>query len=138
MARGDRFLNQFLRYRAAVDLLEDEDGESSYEHLRDTLGRGEPVEVAGYWISARLAEGLEASQFDLPQGYRSPVAMFEVMSRTPPAISRGTERLATRLRESSVDVTIEPISGPAFWQSREIEVADDLLPPSFRALKGFL
>ena len=138
VARGDRFLNQFLRYKSAVDLLQNGKAEPDYEDLKVALGQGEAVEVAGYVISAALAEGMAPSVLELPTGYKSPVAIFEVSSRTPPVVSLGTERLAELLRESSADVTVEPIPGPAFWQSREIEVADGLLLPSSRALKGFL
>lgn len=132
---GRQHLTQFLRLKAAGEMLADADARMAMSRLRESLQRGDGVEVAGYCLSAALAAGLDAATLRLPPGYAAPVALFEVDGRPQPEPSPALARLTERLARAGSVVRSEAVSGPAFWQTQEIETAPAIIEASLRVLE---
>lgn len=132
---GRQHLTQFLRLKAAGEMLADADARQAMSLLRESLQRGDGVEVAGYGLSAALAAGLDAASLRLPPGYSAPVALLEVDSRPQPELSPALARLTERLTKAGNLVRSEAVSGAAFWQTQEIETAPAMIEASLRMLE---
>ena len=128
---GKVALQQFLRLRVASGLL---DGESRGvgEQLRQDLAAGRSVDVAGYLLSAALANGLEAALL-LPWAGLQRCSAFEVSLRDNAVPSPALASTLARWQASAVDCDAQTLHGPAFWQSTEIEVAPALIAATVAA-----
>lgn len=126
--QGRTALQQFLRLLTAADIVGGRAPGGSTAP-RATLAAGTPLEVAGYWLSPALADGLEAALLVLPAQSGS-VAAFEVTMRDPAAPSPALITAAERWRTEDRRVHVEAVRGPAFWQTTEIEDAPALLAAS--------
>jgi exosortase A-associated hydrolase 2 len=82
---GKQFLQQFLRLKAAAEML-GSDSKGVMERLRNELRQGDSVEIAGYLLSPALASGLEKAELLLP--HRSGrVEWIEISSKTDGSLS---------------------------------------------------
>lgn len=133
---GKQHLTQFLRLKAANEMLADADARMSVTDLRAALQQGEPAEVAGYRLSPGLAAGLDAAELRLPIRTANPVGLIEVCAGERVAISPALESLAAKWMGDGVPVVTEAVVGPAFWQSVEIETAPALVERSLHMLNG--
>lgn len=129
---GKLALTQFLRVGAASELGTDASARIDTRGLREQLNRGETVEIAGYGLSPALATGIEAAELAV-HGAVSRVGWIEIVSAEggdlPPAAARTVERLRTE----GANVSTETLTGPAFWQTQEIE-AVPALPATLTAM----
>lgn len=134
VTQGKLQLQQFLRLRVAADLIGGQ-AKGAVQALRDTLAGGASVEIAGYDLSAALAQGLEAAQLKPCDGVER-VIWLETATREDatlaPAASNAVE--AWRARGAAVDAAV--VRGPSFWASTEIEEAPRLIEASVAALRG--
>lgn len=127
---GKVLLQQFLRLKAARDLLSGE-SKGATEALRRDLAAGTPVEIAGYVLAPRLAAGLEAA-VPSPPPYTGRVCWFEVGPRGD--VAPAAQVAAERWRTAGWSVEQRAVAGSTFWQTTEIEVAPDLLAATLAAL----
>ena len=131
---GKQFLQQFLRLKIAGELLSGE-GKGVMDRLRQQLAHGESVEVAGYTLSAALANGLENAEL-APSGKILRIEWIEVSSKPDavlsPLASAKLERWTTIGHEARGSV----VCGPAFWQTTEISECPELLNASLLAMTG--
>jgi exosortase A-associated hydrolase 2 len=134
---GKQHLNQFLRLKAASEMLADADAKAAMNGLRAAMQRGETVEVAGYALSSGLVSGMEQSVMRFQTSYRSPVGMFEIGSAEASEVSPGLGRLVGDWVQSGVAVSVEFVPGNAFWQTQEIELAPALIERSVVRLEKF-
>lgn len=137
VGNGRQHLNQFLRLKAAGDMLAEADAKASMEAVRASLRAGEAVDVAGYRLAAALANGMEASTLALPADFDAPVAAFEVGPPERRELSPALRMLLARWSEAGVPVRSEAVAGPAFWQTQEIELCPALIAASVAALEDF-
>src|SRR5690606_32506807 len=135
VANGRQHLAQFLRLKAAHEMLGASDASGGTAALRKALDTGDSVEVAGYRLSPELASGLSAASFRLPDEYRGAVAILEITSRAQPQPSPAIGQVAQRARDSGARVRTAIVAGPAFWQTQEIESVPSLIPASLEALR---
>lgn len=133
---GRQHVNQFLRVRAASKMLEDNDVRSEIAVMRAELKAGRSVEVAGYMLTGALASTLECMNVDLSKAGCSRVVVFELSLAENPEISPALANAVTRWRDSGVDVIVDALRGPAFWQTQEIETAPLLIERSLAAFSG--
>lgn len=131
-ASGRLLLQQFLRMRAAADML-DGGGKGVVDGLRQQLAQGQAVEVAGYTVSPGLALGLDAATMAAPAGRAGQLHWLEVAADAG-ALSPVAERGVAAWQAAGWQVQAEVVSGPAFWQTTEIETAPALLARSTAAL----
>jgi exosortase A-associated hydrolase 2 len=126
---GRQHLTQFLRLKAAGEMLADAQAGSAMADARAALAAGRAVEVAGYELNADLAAGLGAAQLQLPEAYRAPVALIEVGEEDAgpsPAVAALTQKWCN----ASARAMACAVGGPRFWQTPEIETAPRLIERS--------
>lgn len=125
---GLSHLNHFLRLRLAADMLQ-EGVHEGMDTLRASLARGATLEIAGYELSAQLAEAIavaNASQF----APRCRVDWFELAAAPDRPIAPAASRLATAWRLHGADVRQQLVEGPQFWATPELSEAPALLRAS--------
>lgn len=126
---GAQHLQQFLRLHAGARIVGSAKG-TGEQTPAQLLRAGHTVEVGGYELSPALAGGLEQAGFDLPAGFAGRVAWFEVSADEHPEPSPAAARAVDRLRERGVNVELQALHGPLFWQTQEIEACEALLQRS--------
>lgn len=129
---GRQFLQQFLRLKLAGEMLGGE-AKGVTAALKRQLAGGQPVEIAGYTLSAGLTHGLEAAELR-PPARASDVLWLEVSMRDEAALPPASEKCIGQWRSAGCRVTAEIAPGPAFWQTAEIEEAPALSQATLAAL----
>ena len=130
---GKQSLQQFLRLKVAGEMLAGEGG-GLMEQMRQSLGRGESVEISGYLLSAALADGLERAELVLPSS-PSRVVWMEVSGKADATLSPAAVMLVEKWQGVGHRVCAEVVGGAAFWQAAEIEECPALLEQSVAAMK---
>ena len=124
---GKQHLTQFLRLKAAGEMLADAEAAAVMRDTRSALGMGESVEVAGYMLSAQLAQGLESATFQVPEECAEYTALIEVQAREgvgpSPAISMWCQSQSAAMAA----LKVISVAGSGFWQTQEIELVPALL-----------
>lgn len=125
---GAQHLQQFLRLQTGARVVgaAKSDKPSPLQRLR----AGASVEVAGYELSAAVAEGMRLAVFDVPASFAGRIAWLELSQDEMPTPSPAAQRTASALRERGVSVSLECLAGPSFWQTQEIEECEALLEHS--------
>jgi len=127
VVRGELFLNQFLRIRAAAGIARGDGGESA-KVLRQRLRDGQSVTVAGYPLVPQLAAAVGKLDLGaLALGCPSPIAWFEVGGDTDAPLPPAAAAVVERLRAAGIDTRARSVRGEAFWTIEETVVVDDLL-----------
>jgi exosortase A-associated hydrolase 2 len=129
---GKMALQQFLRLRAAADLLKG-GAKGVIESLRHELAAGRAVEVAGYLLHPKLAAGLEAATLT-PPPRPSRAAWLEVTPSEPPELLAASRLAIERWQAADWQVDAAAVVGPTFWQTTEIEDAPALLARTQQAV----
>ena len=129
---GKTVLQQFLRLKVAADL---HSGQSKQimEALRGQLAAGQSVEVAGYELSASVAQGLETATLAPPAGARR-LEWLELSTREEAALMPASSIALTAWTQEGCAVRSQVVSGSAFWQTTEIEDAPALIEATLSAL----
>lgn len=138
VTNGKQHLTQFLRLKAANEMLAESEAKAVMARIRDELKAGQAVEVAGYRLSPALASGLDAAALRLPPSYPSPVALLELGGSARAEVSPALQSSVARWSVEGVPVTAEAIPGPPFWQTQEIETAPALIERSAAILERFV
>jgi len=124
---GKLVLQQFLRLKAASELLGGQ-AKGVVQALRDQLAQGESVEVAGYRLAAGLAHGLEqATLTPIAPAAGAQLVWLEVSTRADVAFSPVSLQSQAAWQQSGYALHSQIVTGPAFWQTTEIEEAPALL-----------
>lgn len=129
---GAQHLQQFLRLHAGARIAgsgKDSAGPTPAQRLR----AGEQVEVAGYEISPALAHGIAAARLERRAGCTGRTVWLELSALDPPTLSVPSFECITRWRDSGAEVDARALSGPALWQTQEIEESDALLQATLQA-----
>jgi exosortase A-associated hydrolase 2 len=133
VASGKVFLAQFLRMRIIGQALGESAARSGVRELRESLARGEPIEVAGYCLSPDLALPLEQAELMAPP-VGSRVHLFEIVASARDGASPAAQQRAGAWRAGGIEVTLQAVAGPAFWQTQEITECPPLIHASIAAL----
>lgn len=134
---GRVLLQQFLRLKAAGDML-DGKAAGTTAALRAQLAAGEAIEVAGYRLNPALARGLE--QATLAPSTAGQVVearrgiWLELSTREGTPASPAIAAAAQEWNRAGHDVTVATVTGPAFWQTSEIEEAPALIDATLALL----
>lgn len=124
---GKQHWQQFVRLKIASELSSG-GGKEVVSQLRQQLAMGESVEIAGYTVGPRLADGLERAELNIPANFRGQLAWFELSMREGSPLSPVARRCAAEIEANQVGrVEMRSIYGPAFWQTVEIENAPLLI-----------
>lgn len=117
IASGKLALTWFLRLAAAGELGGNPGARLDTRGLRASLDAGEPVEVAGYCLSAELASAIEAAVLEPPASLR--LGWVEIGSGE--SLSAAASRLLEKRAARGCADYSRLLAGPAFWQTQEIE-----------------
>ena len=133
---GKAVLQQFLRLETAGALL----GKSTTRannSARAALAAGDVAQIAGYRLNAELAGGLEAARLRPGSPIPADAGRVEWIDLAPvpqpeptPATQQGLREWAT----AGFAVRHHSVTGPAFWQTTEIEDAPALIVAALEAL----
>lgn len=130
---GAQHLQQFLRLHLGARIVGGAKGAAEASPIQ-RLRSGQTVELGGYGLGPALAAGLEQAVFDVPEEFTGRVVWFEIAPDENPAPTPMASQLAQRLRERGIDVALNAVQGPAFWQTQEIEDSEALLALSLAAV----
>ncbi|MBN8503872.1 MAG: hydrolase 2, exosortase A system-associated [Burkholderiales bacterium] len=137
-ASGRVLLQQFLRLKSVGDLLDGHQGQNAIggvEALKRALQAGQTVEVAGYRLASGLASGLDVATLAPPaQGQQ--LVVLELSNREGATLSPVVQKLVASWQQAGCEARAELVTGPAFWQTTEIEDAPALIAATLRALTG--
>jgi exosortase A-associated hydrolase 2 len=133
---GQQHLTQFLRLRAAAEMLDARQARGVVTGLKQSLSRGDSVTVAGYTLNPDLANPLAAARVELPNRFAAPVALQEIVpdATSMPAAALGQLREAWT--KQGIHVRYGQITGPSFWRTVEVETAPALIPETVRAVQS--
>ncbi len=120
IADGRQQLNQLLRLRLASGLTTDSQKESTAD-LRQKLADGQPLEIAGYWLSAEMASGLESlalatMQFEDLQR----IAWIELVAAAERPLMPVSQRIVDQWQQAGLDVDSTTVVCDQFWATQEI------------------
>lgn len=130
---GRQHLQQFLRLKMAGNLAAGT-GRGTTDALRRQLERSEPVDVAGYRLSADLASGLEAARLVPHANPQGRVIWIELSHREEAQLLPASATAIDEWQAAGHAVFAQVVRGPAFWQTVEIEQAPDLIDATQAAL----
>lgn len=134
---GKLQLTQFLRLKAANDMLSEMDARNVMAELRQKIDHGESVNVAGYCLSAKLAQGMTRAVFDFSTQGDVNTAVLEIGSEENASLSPAVQGLVERGAAGTRRISAEKIAGPAFWSTQYIETIPALVTASRRVLEHF-
>lgn len=134
---GKLQLTQFLRLKAANDMLSEMDARNVMADLRKKIEEGEPVDVAGYRVSAKLAGGMSRAVFDLSVKEGRDIAILEVGSAEGSSLSPALQGLVEKASIGTFQVFAQKIAGAAFWSTQYIETVPGLVTASRKVLEQF-
>jgi exosortase A-associated hydrolase 2 len=131
---GEAFLTQFLRLRLAAEMLAEGAAQSGVRELRETLRRGETLEIAGYDLHPQLAAAIDALRLaDLAPAVRR-VHCLEVTAVEPPTVTPASQRALEVWRSNGLEVVAAAVNGEPFWATLEIAECEPLLAATERSL----
>ena len=136
-AAGKPLLQQFLRLKVAGDMLGGE-GKGVMAGMRQQLSSGVPVEVAGYLLSPGLATGLEQATLQ-PPAHPAPVQRvewLELSTRDDASLSPVSAQTLGDWQLTGYTARSHIVTGPAFWQTTEIEDAAALIAATAAVLSN--
>ena len=133
VASGKQFLQQFLRLKVASELMAG-DNKGVMESLKRQLADGRPVEIAGYSLSPGLAQGLEQAEL-LPPAKPGRLVWLELSTRQDATLMPASVKRLEQWQDAGYSICDRVVSGPAFWQTTEIEDAPALLAATLAALE---
>ncbi|MBK1682283.1 hydrolase 2, exosortase A system-associated [Rhodoferax fermentans] len=129
---GKQHLQQFLRLQMAGDVVRGESSRGT-AHLVHLLEQGESVEVAGYRVSAALAQGLARADLEaLPADTQ--VVCLELGDADSGTISPALSTQMQRWQNSGCHAQAEVVAGSVFWQIQETADSPAWLSTSLRSL----
>jgi len=133
-ASGKLHLQQFLRLKMA-GALQDGDGKGMTQALRQQLAAGEAVEVAGYALTAALADGMERTDLS-PPARPGRLEWLEVTgSQAEAGLAPASHRSLDTWRAAGHRVRGQGVGGLQFWQTVETTECQALVDATLAALE---
>ena len=133
---GKLALTHFMRLKLAAEMASGSSGgKSVMDQMHQQLAAGPGVEIAGYMVTAAVAMGLrEARLIPPPNTVGARAEWFDISAREDAISTPAAEQAAAQWRNASVHLRQHRVSGPAFWQTTEIEDAPALIAGTLAAL----
>jgi exosortase A-associated hydrolase 2 len=134
VANGEQYLTQFLWLRLAAEMLAEGAAQTGVRELRETLARGDAVEVVGYDLHPGLAADIDVLRLaDLVPAVRR-VHWLEVAATAEPKLLPASLRALEAWRSKGMDVRATSVAGDPFWSTIEITECEPLLAATTSAL----
>ncbi len=129
---GKPVLQQFLRLKAAGDMASG-NAKVVMDTLRQQLAAGSSVDIAGYRLAAALASGMEQATL-APPASTGRLEWLDLSTQPDASLSPAATKPLQTWHQAGYTVRSQVVTGPAFWQTSEIEEAPALLAATLRAL----
>ncbi len=134
---GAAFMTQFLRLRMASEMLSDsqEKGQGT-QALRDALGGGAMLEIAGYDIAPALAgaiDALDATQLALAG---CEVHWLEIATAAGRGLPPAAAKVATVWQQRGVKLHTQVVACPPFWSTQEVTECPALVAATSSIFSG--
>lgn len=133
---GELFLNQFLRLRLAREMLAGGQAQSGLKALRAALASGASLEIAGFMLSAPLAQALADHKLAriVPPGA---VSWLELKAPgTEPVFAPASQAVMACWQQAQAVVSGTALCGDPFWSTQEISECPELLALTLAALEA--
>jgi len=151
---GKQHWQQFMRLKIAGELANGQT-KGIAEQLKKNLAAGQAVEIAGYRVSSELVRGLEtaelfplaaestiiSTQLELQSSHnplKPKLTWIELSTRENATLSPVSQKQIEQWQGTGYRVEANVVNGPAFWQTTEIEDAQDLIAATLKAMESFL
>jgi exosortase A-associated hydrolase 2 len=131
---GELALTQFLRMRVAADAFADGRGTTTTASLREAMRGGASIEVAGYALTAKVAEPLAAARLSFEDHPCRWVGWVEAGNGEPPELAPASRRALDAAHTSGVEIAAEAVQAQPFWQTVEIAEAPAFIAASVAQL----
>jgi exosortase A-associated hydrolase 2 len=132
-SNGSLLLQQFLRLKLAGDMMSG-GAKGGMETLKGQLNSGQAVEIAGYELAPRLANGLGAANL-LPPRHAGHLLWLDVSNKADATISPAAHKNINAWQNAGAQVHSQVVPGPALWQTTEIEIAPALEEATLAAVE---
>lgn len=129
---GKPLLQQFLRLKAAGDMASG-NAKAVMDGLRLQLAAGKSVDIAGYTLAAKLAAGMEQATLTAPP-LAGRLEWLDTSTQPDASLSPATAKPLQAWQAAGFAVRSQIVTGPAFWQTSEIEEAPALLTATLAAI----
>lgn len=131
---GKLFLTQHLRLRIASQMVHDTERETT-ETIRARLSAGEDIEIAGYPLSGRLADGLATARMpDAAALARCRIDWIEVVAKPEQPLAPVSRRLVDAVLAAGGALNAHTVADPLIWQLQERDDAPALHALSLRLM----
>lgn len=129
---GQQHLIQFLRLRAASEMLDARQERGVVTGLRSELAAGLPVTVAGYRVSTALGVPMSEARMTLPNGFDQPITIIEIVARADTTPTPAIVALTDKWQETGIPASLSTCVGPGFWRTVEIESVPALIDATLK------
>ena len=134
---GKTYWTQFLRIRIAAEMGQ-AGGVKTTDELRQRSARGEAIEVSGFEIGAELAQQLDRLALPDPAALAGKqVHWCEVLADAEAVVPRANAKALEALAAGGAQADLVQVTGPAFWQVHERDVAPELIEATTRLAQGW-
>lgn len=136
--QGRSVVQQMLRLKAAASWQQG-DGKGVIDQARADLAAGRAVEVGGYVLTPGLVQSFEQAVLKPPAlpaiGDTGRRLVWLEVSGSEAALSPAAQAQQARWQAAGWQVDMHAVTGPAFWQTVEIEDAPALVQATVSALQ---
>ena len=134
VARGEQFLNQFLRIKLASEMLSIGQAQSGTKELLSRLNVGENIEVGGNLLGASMAGGLAGLRLATKRP-SCPVEWIEIGAEDSPVPAPASQHVVDAWRAEGVKVNARTVTGEPFWIAQEITECPNLIEATMQAVR---
>ena len=137
VVNGKTYWTQFLRIRIASEMGLP-NGVKTTESLRQQSAAGQAVEASGYLIGSTLAKQLDSLEMPPAEDLvGKTIAWFEVGSSADAPVPRANVKVVGDWQDKGVQITMNQVIGPPFWQVHERATAPLLIEAGTLAVKAW-
>jgi len=133
---GANVIRDFLRLGVAGELMSGQ-GKEKLSDMRSRLAAGRTVEVAGYGLSAAMADQLSSVSLACGSDCRSKsVFWLDIGSATQLSPPPAAKAALAQLQAAGTAVCYRAMPGAPFWQTSEIELVPALIGETVALMTG--
>lgn len=127
VVNGEAYLTQFLRLKVANEMLGGGKVKTGTRELKDSLKKGEYLEIAGYELAPELAMALDACRLANSAIAGSTCHWLEVASEEGGSVSPASQRVIDEWKKVDVRLDAHVVTGEPFWVTQEITECRSLM-----------
>jgi uncharacterized protein len=115
-------------------MISETDARSVMADVRTALSEGNSVDIAGYRVSSKLAEGMADAAFSVGEDGPRKLGVLEVGGNEDGAMSPAVQAAITKWARDDRVILCQKVAGPTFWGTPYIRTVPDLVLATRRML----